>query len=321
MESRREWTLWSLSAALVALATYSAVQESFVLEGDDSAAQRAVQIVRSEWAEGDGVLVLPGWDDSLYSKLVQPNGEGPAIEGLIRGERLDPVRLFSHKRLWVLSRFGHGSTLPGLIPEDVVESVVREDSGSTTLSLVKLADAKPRGRLTDHVPALIVKRHLANGETRNCRWRQGKHRCDLQSWLDVRLESHNVYHRDVSWLYAHAGPDRATLSVTWPDVPRAQALVVRVGFTQSSTRHQSGSPTLIRIYVDDTLTDEVRLAPHHYHQATQVLLVPAGETTMGVRFEVSADESSWRQVMLQADLFDSLPATLRAQVGSHGDTP
>ena len=321
MESRRELALWSLSAALLALAAYSAVQESFVVEVDDSAARKAVQIVRSEWTEGDGVLVLPGWDDSLYAELVQPNDEGPAIGSLIRGERLDPVRLFSHKRLWVLSRLGHAGNLPSLIPEDIVDSVVREASGSTTLSLVKLVDAKPRGRLTDNVPKLIVKRHLANGETRDCRWRNGQHRCGLQSWLDVRLESHNVFHRDVSWLYAHAGPDRATLSVTWPDIPRVHALVVRVGFTQSSTRHQAGSPTLIRIYVDDTLKGEVQLAPHRYHQATQVILPPADKATMRVRFEVSADESSWRQVMLQADLFDALPATLRAQVGSHGDTP
>ena len=91
MESRRELALWSLSAALLALAAYSAVQESFVVDVDDSAARKAVQIVRSEWTEGDGVLVLPGWDDSLYADLVRPNDEGPAIEGLIRGERLDPV--------------------------------------------------------------------------------------------------------------------------------------------------------------------------------------------------------------------------------------
>jgi hypothetical protein len=322
MDRRRELTMWSLCAALVVLALYSATQESFTLPDDERAVERAVQRVRSEWTQGDAVLVLPGWDDGLYADLVQPGTHGgPSFDDLIRGERVDPVRLFTDERLWVLSRYGAVNALPGILPADIVSSAIEDTGDGLTLSLVELVDAKHLAQLTDNVPALIVERRLPSGQTRACLWRNGQHRCGLQSWLNVRVEAHNVYHRDVSWLFAHAGPDHATLAVTWAEIPRSQALVIRAGFTQSGTRHKGGSPTLVRTYVDDSPQTDVWLDPHHYHQATQVISPPAGRNTMTVRIEISAADSSWRQVMLQADLFDALPATLRAVGDFHGDTP
>ena len=316
MDKRPETTAWVLCIALIALALFSAARESFDAEENVESTRRAVDLLHSEWSDGDGVVVLPGWDDGLYADLVSATAEtGPSLGGLIRGERIDPVRLFTHKRLWVLSRYGAVSALPSVLTSDIESVSQRHAEDGVTLSLFELVDARPVAQLTDHVSELTVERRLDDGETRACPWRIGQHRCGLASWLDVRVTTHNVNHRDVNWLFAHAGPDDATLVITWSDVPRTEALILRAGFTQSSTRHQPGSPTLVRTYVDDIAQDEVWLAPHRYGQATQVISPPSGGELMTVRIEVSAASSSWRQVMLQANLFDALPATLQQADG------
>ena len=317
MDRRPETTAWVLCIALIALALFSAAQESFDDEENVEATRRALEVLHSEWKDGDGVVVLPGWDDGLYVDLVSATAKtGPSLTGLIRGERIDPVRLFTHERLWVLSRYGASNSLPGVLASDIESVIQRHAEDGVTLSLIELRDARPVAQLTDHVSALTVERRLDGGETRACPWRIGQHRCGLASWLDVRVTTHNVNHRDVNWLFAHAGPDDATLVITWPNIPRTKALIIRAGFTQSSTRHKPGSPTLVRTYVDDIAQEEVWLAPHRYGQATQVLSPPSGGELMTVRIEVSATSSSWRQVMLQANLFDAVPATLKQADGS-----
>jgi hypothetical protein len=322
MERRPDMAMWVLCGALVGLSLSSAAYESFNGAEQVEGIEVALETLRTEWLEGDGLLVVPGWDDGLYAALCRTGRTPePCVSGLIRGERFDPVRLFTHDRVWVLGRFGASSQLPGILTSDILRTTTREFSSSLSLSQFDLMDARHLKRMTDDVSALKVERRLAAGPTRPCRWRDGQHRCGVQAWLDVRVQSRNVFHRDVKWLFAHAGPDDATLAITWQDIPRARGLVVRAGYTQASVRNEGGSPTLVRTFVDDALVGEVELAPHRYSQSTQVLTPAPGPSTMTVRIEISASDASWRQVMLQANLFDALPATLEAAVDPHGDRP
>ena len=314
MERLRHIGAWCLLAGLLGLATLAFSTESFEESQDTAGLNEALSLLSERWRESDGMVVRPLWDDEVYQALSNTlQTSDNLLRGLLRGERLDPVDVLGFDRIWVLSRRGAPASLPELSASDITARESFDFAEGVSLTRLELVDQLPMGRMSDEVSQLKVTRTLKSGEVTSCAWRGDAHRCGLQSWLDVHKERRNVFHRDVSWIYAHAGPDGGTLNIAWPEAPRTKRLVVRAGFTQASTRNKGGTTTTLRIYIDDALTDEIHFEPHAYTQVTRVFSPSPGELPMRVSFEVSAEKSSWRQLMLEADLFNGPVSSLSVQ--------
>ncbi len=272
----------------------------------------AVEQIRAGFEAGDAIVVLPNWYESVWQDLAGL-GEGlgrwpfPALQ---RGDVLDPLELLRFDRVWVLSAFHAPPVLSmqglaGMTPAEHVEL-----GDGVALARYDLPRLDARARLTDDVARLVVERHLSDGRAVKCPWKDGRHRCGLDPWLDPRVESRNVFHREVAWLYAHPGPGNAVLSVSWPGAPTGAALVVRVGLNQKAVRSEPGGPVTVRTWVDGEVVDTFSLAPHSYVLERRLVGLPPGRSTHDVRFEVQADPPDWRQLMLEADILGGVPEAL-----------
>ena len=313
---------WVLLGGVALLALASGWREEFPKSSDEESLIKARQHLAVNWAPGEGLLVVPSWDDGIYTFLSHGmQAEGALEGGLIRGERPDPVDILAHKRVWVLSRFDRAPLLASISTKDITTQESEPFGSGVSLRRYDLAPVAFTRSLSTDIAKLKVTRTLKSGDDKRCRWQGGAHRCKLDPWLDVETQQRNVYHRDVDWVYAHAGPDGGTLTLTWEDIPRDGYLVVRSGFTQASVRNSGGSVTRVAAFIDGQLAAQAELLPHSYDQRTLVIQPPAGDSTMRVRFQITAEKSGWRQVMLQANLLSRLPATLASSFPHDGHTP
>ena len=324
MADTRHLTAWAAFVALALIATAALLGEDFSASSDDQSLADVRASLQQSWEPGDGLIIIPSWDDGAYAYLTEAlpaSSPDSPTDAIIRGERLDPLELLNRKRLWVVSRFGRDGSLGVLSAEDVTATSTTGYGSGVSLTRYDLSTIDFGPSLTANIAKLKVVRKLANGKEKACQWRGGAHRCSLDAWLDVKTESRNVYHRDVNWLFAHAGPDGGTLIITWEDVPRARALALRAGFTQASVRNKGGTDTSVTAFIDDREVSRVTLSPYHYGQETRLIEPPPGDETMVVRLEVTAAQSSWRQVMLEANLLSQVPASLSTQRVMAADIP
>lgn len=318
----RQHGAWLLLVALLGIALLGAVRETFNPPQHDEATTNAVAELVAGFRPGDAVVVRPLWDDGLHDRLTLAlRDKGLAPGGLSHGERIDLAGLLRFQRVWVLSRFGAGVAIDGLAEADGRVSTSTDHGDGVELAVVDLADAGHLRSLTDDIATLDVARRLEGGRTTACKWQKDRHQCGAQAWLNVRREARDVFHRDFEGVFAHAGPDGATLSIKWRDVPRSNLLLVRAGFTQASTRNVGGAATAVRTLIDGAMVDEVILQPYEYTLASRPIVPQKGPPTMDVSFEVWSTDSSWRQVMLQADLFSARLASLTRQEPTSAGTP
>lgn len=286
----------------------------------EGAIRAAAARVTAGFTTGDSVVVRPAWDEAPWAALA---GLGPGADdlphaALLRGGMVDPVDLARHARVWVVSGYDEPREPPGLADGDYSALEVWQGEG-LSVGLFQLTSARPLATLTGALEELAVSRLASNGATTPCpRKRTSDPRttgfeCGAQGWLDPHVERRDVFHRPVSWLYAHPGPGDGALVLEWASAPRGAAVIVRAGLTQSATRHDVGSAAEVAVWLDGEERDRFTLAPHEYWLERR-LLAPASHPDglpLTLRVEVRAEDPRWREVMLEVDVFGNLTESLR----------
>lgn len=287
----------------------------------DAVAQ-AAGIVRAQFAAGDAVRVEPPWDASAWWGL---QGAGPGAEAFpfpafFVNDGLDPVDLLDHERLWVIGLHHREPALPAVLggAGELEERVDLE--GGVSVARYRLARAPHLRSMTGDFATLRVARRTPEGEVKPCPFRAGRHHCGREPWYDLHIQERDVHHLDVAWVFAHPGPDRVALEITWPDLPAGTWLVLRAGFTLEAVRRDPGSDTAVWIDLDGQPADAFTLRPHEYRLERRLIALPPRDAPYAVRVVVAADDAAWRELMLQGQLFEAVPEAI-SRVATPGRPP
>ncbi len=284
----------------------------------DPSVAAAVRTIRAGFEAGDVIVVVPSWDERPWAGLtgIGAGTDTWPFEALWGPGHLDAADLLRFDRAWVLGTFGREPTLP-LAASDMTLSETRDLGQGVALRRYRLPGWRPLARLTESLEqAQVTRLPTAGGQPRACRWRKDHHECGLDAWLDVRLERRDVGHRDTAWVYTHPGPGSARTRITWGEVPAGGAALLRFGFTQAATRHDEGSVTEVVVRLGEAIAETVRLSPTDY-QVRRLLVRAATAAPLAV--EVAAEDPRWRELMLQIDLMDAVPASLDPERGPRGE--
>lgn len=289
---------------------------------DSQALEAAVASISTDFQAGDAVAVTPMWNDGVWTMLagIGPGAERYPFPALLRGEYLDPADVLTFDRVWVIGTLDNEPIFSALQGEDFHRGDLTLHGHGVSVRPYISNRTSHLAKLTETIERLQVTRGPLGEDQQVCPFSRGAHRCGGASWLDISVQQHDVFHRDVRWLFAHAGPDDHVLTITWPDAPRGHFLL-RAGFTQASTRRQAGSPLHLTVEVDGTQRLRRTFEPTDYRLA-RLLISPEEENkTMTVTLTIQAERSSWRQLMVEGDIFEHLHESLRESADQHADTP
>jgi len=310
-QARIWWTVSAVAALLSVLGWWSE-RSQHGRASADSEAQAAVDWIRGEFLDGDAVSILPTWDDGPWDAL---RGAGPGAErfpypALLRGDRIDPMEVARHRRLWVV--FTQDAQLRPPAVELLGAEQARKTFGDGVVAArYEILPIDLRGRLSELREALTVTRHPANGEPLSCPLRGQRFACGKKAWMDVRTETRDVDHMEVSWLYAHPGPVEAELRMQWSGLPKASALLLRVGHTLEAVRRERGTPASIIVSADGVEIDRFTLERHTYTHERRLYEWSDAQPPERWTISVVAQDADWREVMLDGDLLGDVPESIR----------
>jgi len=305
------WIALAVTLCVLSAAAWFVEAQQHDRATTDDAAQDAVEWVRAGFAAGDAIRVEPTWDDGPWDGLRNAGAgtEDFPFPALLRGTRLDPVDLLRHRRLWIITT-QHASLRPETRALLGVQEEQQLFGPGVTGQRYTLEPADLRGRLSEQVDGLTVTRHAARGAVTSCPWRRDRFSCGAKAWMDVRVETRDVDHAEVSWLYAHPGPVDTELRMAWTGLPAAQALLLRVGHTLEAVRRDRGRPATVTVKANDREIDRFTLERHVYTHERRLYTWPQSAATPSWVVSVQSDDADWREVMLEGDLLGSVPTPI-----------
>ncbi|MCA9517910.1 MAG: hypothetical protein KC635_23380 [Myxococcales bacterium] len=290
--------------------------------------QRAAEIVRAGFADGDAVRASPFWAMSPYW-FVQ--GAGPGAErypfpALMAFDDIDPVDLVRFARLWVIGLHGRGAPPPDSVAAALTLDEQQDVGDGAVVARYLVDRVVPLHRMTEELEKLEVRRRAPDGAVTPCPYSGGRHRCGREPWFDLHIQDRDVSQRDVHWIFAHPGPGAIALEVDWPELAPSSWVVLRMGFTLAGIMHKEGEDTVVRVSVDGAEIDRFTLAPHVYTREVRAYeLPPGGDAGPTFSFAVqTGEEHGWRELMVEGDDFPTLPPIVEAAatfVRRLGDAP
>jgi hypothetical protein len=310
------WLAWALLLTLCALSVLSlaSIERREARVPSDATMRAASDVIRTGFAEGDGVIVVPPWEERPWRALqgIGPGTEAFPFPALARGDRDDPARLLSFERLWVIGAFDKPPEPKLLLESDRVLLSQVEVGEGVQVALYKPSGLASLARLTSDFPKLHVARRDEGGQVRACTPGAERHICGLQPWYDLHFQTRDVFHQQVTWLYAHPGPGTRTLMIEWPDLPRGEAVLLRFGYTLASVRHEEGEAPEILVRIDGQEAARVSLPPWTYAMERVLLPVPRGDGPVRVEIELHSADPRRREVLLDADMLAEVKPSVAA---------
>jgi hypothetical protein len=279
----------------------------------------AVAAVREAFEPGDAVHVEPTWWTLPWQGLTGI-GEGTQswpFPSLMISEEVDPLEALGHKRVFVVAGFSCEPELPPLVAPSGVSRHDLFQSATVNAAVWEVDRAKRLRTLTNEWETLVVERRWSPDEDKTlCAFKNGKHRCGRDGWMDVALEPRVVERREVFWLFAHPGHRGSALEVSWKDLQTTSKrgptwLYVRFGPSLEAVRHEVGTPVLVETLVDGEVVDAVALTPLAFRMERRAIRLGGENESVTVSFRVTTEDPAWRETMLNADVLDHLPVALR----------
>lgn len=318
----RTWLLGGVLLGVCLLATLpffaNATSEGRVPHEEDTRA--AVVAIRAQFEDGDAVWVEPSWWVLPRHALEHMGAgtEGWPFPALMASEDFDPVEAYGYNRLFVLAGFAREPALPPELAGAGFAASEIQRSETTAVARYEVGPSLRLRTLTKEWPNLEVSRRYGPDEKPTpCRFKNDKHRCGRDSWMDVALEGRVVWRREVHWLFVHPGQPGSLLEVSWPGLQRETKagptwLYLRIGPTLEAVRHPEGKNVVVEVLIDGVEVDGFELLPHRFWMERRAIKMPAGSGRARVSFRISCEEAAWRETVLEADVLTSLPAPLRA---------
>lgn len=249
---RRRGTIWLIFLALAIVEVVAhVVVRARVVEEDDW--ERAAEKVRSDWREGDLVVVAPEWADPLLRKHL---GDRITLEDAGRSD------LAQYRRLWALSIRGHR---PAEAPDHAPEH--DEQVGRVRILRWDLPGDAVLYDFTEHVPDAQVT-IVQDGRERACAWRTdprprggglgagpitpaSRHACDPRRpwlWVGTTVQDDlDLRPRHCVWQHP-AG--REPIRATFRDVPLGERLVLYADLYYEHERDREHGPVHVAVHVD-----------------------------------------------------------------------
>ncbi len=282
----------------------------------------AIANVTDRFAPGEAVWVEPYWEDAAWRALegLMPSRPGQGFPWLITDERPDLASLMQHDALWVI---GTHNRRP--LPPEAIRAFAVADSepfhfgDGVTVQTYKLPQATAVRSLTGDLSKLLVSRIPKDKPARRCRFRGDAHRCKDKPWFDVRVRDADVDHRDVEWVFAHPGPGSTAVQVVWPDLPPKGIVVLRAGHNLAAVRKDVGEDVTLTVALDKLAPEVITLPAREYTTFTRVIHLADGadpKRKRALTLNVSSPDHEWRQVLLQAELYEALDPALIESLAS-----
>ncbi len=310
------WTAWALLGTLCALSVLSiaSTERREASVPSDAAMGAASDVIRAGFSEGDGVIVIPPWEERPWRAL---RGIGPGTEtfpfpALARGDRDDPARLLGFGRLWVIGAYGRPPVPEALLASDRALLSEVEVGEGVRVALYKPSGLGSLARLSNDFAKLRIARREESGAVRPCTPGPERHVCGLAPWYDLHFQTRDVFHQQVTWVYAHPGPGTRTLMIEWPEVPRGEAVLLRLGYTLAAVRHAEGEPPEILVRIDGEEAARISLPPWTYAMERLLLPVPPGDGPVRVEIELHSADPRRREVLLEADMLAEVRPSVAA---------
>jgi len=279
----------------------------------------AAAAVREAFEPGDAVHVEPTWWTLPWQGLTGM-GEGTEtwpFPSLMISEEIDPLEALGHKRIFVVAGFARAPDLPPLVAPS---GVLRRDlfqSATVNAAVWEVDGAKRLRTLMAEWETVVVERRWSPDEAKTlCAFKNGKHRCGRDGWMDVAPEPRVVERREVFWLFTHPGPKGSALEVSWKDLPTAGErgpawLYVRFGPSLAAVGHGVGTPVVVETLIDGEVVAAVALELLAFRMERRAIRLGGEREVVTVTFRVTTEDPAWRETMLNADVLDQLPVALR----------
>lgn len=281
----------------------------------------AVEAVRARFEAGDAIRVEPSWWTLPWQALT---GLGPEattwpFPALLMSEELDPMEALGRRRLFVVAGFGREATLPPLLGGNAVgpgEEVFTSETVDVRVhTLPEVRRLKTLGR---EWQSAVVGRRFGPGERLTpCPFKNGKHRCGRDSWMDVAPEPRVVGRREVNWLFVHPGPVGSELELTWRGLPGETErgptwLFVRAGPSLEAVRHGEGDEVVVETLIGSEVVDRFALAPLAFEMERRAVSLAGRGASVDVTLRIHTSNPAWRETLLEADVLDALPDVARS---------
>jgi len=281
------------------------------IEPTRSAIAVLAERVSVEASDSDAIALLPTWSANerwRYEAILKRVGAPP--DRLLMAEPLELWDVEGAARLWVVSTHDLGARYAASLPREL-ELEHQEDFGfGVSLRRYAVPASRVAFDFRRRLDAAEVSRLLPEGAPAICKWNGKEHGCGSDWWKGVWAGLNEVGDTRRECIFVQPWPDRGTLRLLYRNVPLGATLEGRFGLRLWALRHDEGSDVHLRVRVGppgsgapDTEGSEVahlcieRSDPRWLAFSADV---QDRGVTGDVAFEISAEQSVWRQACLDA---------------------
>ena len=262
----------------------------------------AERLLTAEVKPGDAFAMLPSWGvgQTWRFRRVWRNKGLQFDKAMLFGEPVSAWDTDGFERLWVLSTHEYGARLQA----DTLGKVVAHHSLSdgTALTLIDLPAARTvydfRTRLSD----ATVTRVDTKGKVEKCRSTRDSQRCSGASWRNITAGVNEVGGTRRRCISAQPHPAKGELRLHFGELPAASELRGYFGNRLWAVRYDEGSDVVLRVLVDGKQRHKMTLGRGDFSWHPFVLPIGKELAAKPVTFVLSATDTTWRQVCLDARL-------------------
>ena len=243
----------------------------------------------------DGVVLLPGWHE-YPGPLLSAALEGAGHDGhLIRATPLTMLDTARYPRVWLI--LVGGEDIPPLLRNCAPEvetpnvSVCLWSNPTTLPKFDAIAELKN---------ARVERKERGKTAGKSCTWEEDRHRCQTAKRMyDVRSYVGEVGNTRRKAIFAHPYPSKGSLQVNYSLQAPLMSLRFSYGNALRGVRMEDGTSVRVRLTLDDKelFTDEVAIDDFGWKTKTLKFQAKPGQN---LRFDVEAEESSWRHFFIDA---------------------
>ena len=309
-------SLWEVALAATCLALLLATSGWFWLQRAQRDAvtprsadfSRAAKLLKGEVRPGDAFAIVPGWSAGQRWRFRRVwRNEGVRFdEAMVFADPLTPWDLDGFERLWLLTTHGRADRAAAA----KLGKVLAQHQLSEGVALAQVALPKSRTvydfkqRLSD----AKVARAAPGGQTEDCRWNNGAHRCSGAWWRNVKAGLQEVGNTRRRCIFVQPHPSKGTLKLRYDDLPAATELQGRFGNQLWGVRYDEGSDVKLVVRVDGKVLHTSTVTRGDFRWHSFAVRLPAGFAGKSLTFEVSAEDATWRQACFDARLIGGVKA-------------
>lgn len=285
---------------------------------------QVVETLKNQMVAGDRLRVEPEWWLEPYEGVRATIAEHEAwpFPSLLRSEGLDVLEASLAKRLYLVTGFGREVKAPEGLTQTLKNPELLSKSERVSLTRWEVQGVQSLRRLSDELSHIQVKRGSMDGQLSVCPKLDQTHLCPGEGFRHVRLEARVTGHQEVFWPFVHPATQER-LVLHWnlhtprqakENLAKAKWLYVRLGQTFEAISHPEGSEVVLEVFTRGQSRGSFAIKPHDFQLYRLAFSLDDEDLREqhGIQLELRAEDASWRETVIQADILDGLSSDLRA---------